>query len=174
MPAFKPNFHPPHVRIPPLCIGWMAALSASLIGSGWQIASRHGVTTTLGPVELAVMRYVVPALVLTPLWVRAGAWPAGLSRWRCAGLTLCGGLPFGLVVLAGAQWAPAAHMGVFVAGSLPIFTALGGWMMSGDRPARSRLVGLMMIAAGMAVFSAGSGLPQTAHGAATCCFCWLR
>ncbi len=163
MPASSPFLRRVRFRIPPLWIGWLAALCAALIGSGWQIASRHGVTTTLGPMELAVMRYAVPALLLLPLWWRPGAWPAGLSRRRCALLTVCGGLPFGLVVLAGAQWAPAAHMGVFVAGSLPIFPALGGWLMSGDRPARSRLLGLAMIAAGMGVFSAGEW--SAAHGA---------
>ncbi len=140
--------------IPPTWPGWMAALAAALIGSGWQIASRHGVTTTLGPIELAVLRYAIPALVLAPLWLRPGWWPAGLSRRHCALLVLCGGLPFGLVVLAGARWAPAAHMGIFVAGSLPVFTALGGWLLSGDRPAASRLAGLVLIVAGMAVFGA--------------------
>lgn len=155
MPVPKSLFRGLRSCIPSPWIGWTAALCAALIGSGWQIASRHGVTTTLGPMELAAMRYMVPALLLAPLWWRAGAWPVGLSLSRCALLTLCGGLPFGLVVLAGAQWAPAAHMGIFVAGSLPVFTALGGWMVSGDRPARPRLVGLAMIAAGMAVFSAG-------------------
>lgn len=155
MPVFKSTLRRARFCIPSPWIGWMAALFAALIGSGWQIASRHGVTTTLGPMELAVMRYAVPALLLAPLWMRSGAWPVGLSRLRCVLLTLCGGLPFGLMVLAGAQWAPAAHMGVFVAGSLPVFTALGGWMVSGDRPARSRLVGLAMIVVGMVVFSAG-------------------
>lgn len=150
--------------IPPAWPGWMAALAAALIGSGWQIASRHGVTTTLGPIELAVLRYAIPALVLAPLWLRPGWWPVGLSRWHCALLVLCGGLPFGLVVLAGAQWAPAAHMGIFVAGSLPVFTALGGWLLSGDRPAPSRLAGLALIVAGMVVFGA-AGWQAAVEGA---------
>jgi len=154
MPAFASSLRRLYSSIPSLWVGALAALAAALIGSGWQIASRHGVTTTLGPVELAVLRYAVPALVLTPLWLRRSAWPVGLSRLRCALLVLCGGLPFGLVVLAGAQWAPAAHMGIFVAGSLPVFTALGGWLVSRERPAPSRLLGLALIVAGMVVFGA--------------------
>lgn len=55
-----------------LLVGVLAALAAALIGSGWQIVSRHGVTTSLGPVELAVLRYGVPALVLLPLWCKGG------------------------------------------------------------------------------------------------------
>ncbi len=154
MPAFASSLRRLYACIPSPWLGWLAALAAALIGSGWQIASRHGVTSTLGPIELAVMRYAIPALVLAPLWLRPGWWPAGLSRPHCALLVLCGGLPFGLVVLAGAQWAPAAHMGIFVAGSLPVFTALGGWLVSGGRPAPSRLLGLALIALGLAVFGA--------------------
>ncbi|MFS2055838.1 EamA/RhaT family transporter, partial [Variovorax sp. CT11-76] len=47
--------------------GVLAALATALIGSGWQIVSRHGVTTSLGPLELAVLRYAIPALVLLPV-----------------------------------------------------------------------------------------------------------
>lgn len=110
-----------------------------------------------------MLRYAIPALVLAPLWLRRSGWPAGLSYRRCALLVLCGGLPFGLVVLAGAQWAPAAHMGIFVAGSLPVFTALGGWLVSGERPAPSRLLGLALIVAGMAAFGAAGW--RTVEGA---------
>jgi len=163
MPALAFSFRRLCSSIPSPWVGWLAALAAALIGSGWQIASRHGVITTLGPVELAVLRYAIPALVLAPLWLRHSGWPAGLSRLRCALLVLCGGLPFGLVVLAGARWAPAAHMGIFVAGSLPVFTALGGWLVAGERPAPSRLAGLALIVAGMVVFGAAGW--RTVEGA---------
>lgn len=49
-----------------ILLGLLAALTATLIGSGWQLASRHGVTTSLGPLELAVLRYGIPAIVLLP------------------------------------------------------------------------------------------------------------
>ena len=145
-----------------LAVGLLAALAAALIGSGWQIASRHGVTTTLGPLEIAVLRYGVPAVVLLPLLLRTGLLPPGLPRRRLGLLVLGGGLPFGLLVLAGAQWAPAAHMGVFMAGSVPLFTALGARLVHDERITGLRLAGLMLIGAGMAVFGA-SDLADAAH-----------
>ncbi|MGQ2979023.1 MAG: DMT family transporter [Polaromonas sp.] len=145
-----------------LVIGLLAALAAALIGSGWQIASRHGVTTRLGPLELAVLRYGIPALVLLPLLRRTGLLPVGLPRRQLGLLVLGGGLPFGLLVLAGAQWAPAAHMGVFMAGSVPLFTALGARLVHGERISGLRLAGLLLIAGGMAVFGA-SGLASAAQ-----------
>jgi drug/metabolite transporter (DMT)-like permease len=136
-------------------MGLLAALAAALIGSSWQLASRHGVTTTLGPLELAVLRYGVPALVLLPLMLRTGLLPKGLPVMRLALLVLGGGLPFGLVVLAGAQWAPAAHIGIFMAGSVPLFTALGAWLVDRDKVTGMRLAGLLLIAFGMLMFGAG-------------------
>ncbi|MDW5441665.1 DMT family transporter [Polaromonas sp. SM01] len=149
-----------------LVLGLLAALAAALIGSGWQIASRHGVTTSLGPLELAVLRYGVPALVLLPLLFKTGLLPHGLPRRRLAVLVLGGGLPFGLLALAGAQWAPASHMGVFMAGSVPLFTALGAWRLHGEPISGPRLAGLLLLVAGMAVFGAGSvdGLALTWRG----------
>ncbi len=145
-----------------LAIGLLAALAAALIGSGWQIASRHGVTTRLGPLELAVLRYGIPALVLLPLLARTGLFPAGLARRKLCLLVLGGGLPFGLLVLAGAQWAPAAHMGVFMAGSVPLFTAVGARLAFGERISGLRLSGLLLIAGGMLLFGA-SDFPEAAQ-----------
>lgn len=148
-------------------LGLLAALAAALIGSGWQITSRHGVTTTLGPVELAVLRYGVPALVLLPVLLRStGLLPAGLPKSRLAMLVVGGGLPFGLLVVAGAQWAPAVHIGVFVSGSLPLFTALGARWVDGTPITGLRLAGLLMVAAGLAGFGLvdPAGLANTWRG----------
>ncbi|MCY1362616.1 EamA-like transporter family protein [compost metagenome] len=82
--------------------------------------------------------------------------PPGASRGALVLLVVGSGLPFGLLVLAGAQWAPASHMGIFMAGSLPLFTALGAWVYRGERVHGLRLLGLAGIAVGMAVFAAGS------------------
>lgn len=132
-------------------IGLLAALAAALLGSGWQILSRHGVTTTLGPLDLAILRYGVPALVLLPLLWRIGLRPAGLPTSRLVWMVLGGGLPFGLLVMAGAQWAPAAHIGVFMAGSVPLFTAAGSRMTAGTALAGLHWLGLALLAMGLAV-----------------------
>ena len=133
-------------------IGMMAALAAALVGSGWQLTSRHGVTTSLGPLELAVLRYGIPAVVLLPLLLKSGFLPRGLSRPTLLLLVASGGLPFGWMAVQGAQWAPAAHIGVFVSGSIPLFTALGGWLLTRQRLAWQRMAGLVLIVIGLADF----------------------
>jgi drug/metabolite transporter (DMT)-like permease len=139
-----------------LSTGLLAAAAAALVGSAWQLVSRHGVTTTLGPMELALMRYGIPALLLAPLWFGKRRIAPGASRLARVLLVAGGGLPFGLLVLAGARWAPASHMGIFMAGSLPLFTAVGAWLHKGQKVNGLRLAGLCCIALGMALFAASS------------------
>ncbi|MBN8752638.1 MULTISPECIES: DMT family transporter [Variovorax] len=136
--------------------GVLAALAAALIGSAWQLASRHGVTTTLGPMELVLLRYGIPALLLAPLWLGKGLIPPKAPRLALVLLVIGGGLPFGLLVLAGARWAPASHMGILMASSLPLFTAIGAWLHKRQKVGGIRLLGLGCIAAGIALFAAES------------------
>jgi drug/metabolite transporter (DMT)-like permease len=140
-----------------LVLGGLAAFAATIIASSWQLVTRHGVTTTLGPLDLALMRYGIPALLLCPISLR-NPWPipTGASKIALVLLVLGGGLPFGLLVLAGAQWAPASHIGIFMAGSIPLFTALGGRLFKGHAIAVWRLLGLGAIACGMLVFALGN------------------
>ena len=122
---------------------------AALFGAVWQLLTRHGVTTTLGPIEIALLRYGVPALVLAPVCWRVGLRPAGMSWGQLAMLAGGGGLPFGLLVLAGAQLAPAAHIGVFMAGTLPVFTAIACLLVLGEAIQPLRWLGFALILAGV-------------------------
>lgn len=134
----------------PHSIGIAAALLAALLGSAWQLLTRHGVTTSLGPVEIALLRYGTPAVVLVPVLWRIGLRPPSLSWGRLAMLVAGGGLPFGLLVVGGAQFAPAAHIGVFMAGTMPVFTALACRLLLGEPIAPLRCLGFAIILAGVA------------------------
>lgn len=140
----------------PLVAGVAAALTAALIASTWQLATRHGVTTTLGPLELAVLRYGVPAIVLLPLLARMRHRLHAIAPGVLAAVVAGGGLPFGLVVLAGAQLAPAAHMAVFMAGTMPVFTGLAMHFFLGERLSPMRLAGLALVGVGVAVLGAAT------------------
>lgn len=142
-----------------LPIGLFAALAAALVGSAWQLISRHGVTTTLGPLDIALLRYGIPALLLCPFLFGKERGSPKAPRIALALLVIGGGLPFGLLVLVGAQWAPASHMGIFMAGSLPLFTAIGARIHKGEKVQGVRLIGLACIALGMALFAVGSFRP---------------
>ena len=132
-------------------IGVVAAIVASVIGSAWQIASRHAVTTSLDPLSLAVLRYCIPTLILLPLIFTLGLFPAGVSKRILLVLITGGGLPFVLVGLTGVRFAPVAHMGVLLASVMPVLTAALAWAIYKDKVAPARIVGFALIGVGVAV-----------------------
>lgn len=136
---------------PRIAAGLLAGLAAALIGGSWQVVTRHATTGTIAPADLALLRYGIPALVLLPITWRSGLWPHGVPHRWLAGMLLGAGLPFGLVAMAGTRHAPAAHMGVLMAGAAPLFAAaLAAWWWR-ERPDRGRTVGLVCMAAGVAL-----------------------
>ncbi|MEL7300035.1 MAG: DMT family transporter [Pseudomonadota bacterium] len=130
--------------------GLMAWLIAVTVGAGWQLATRFGVTTTLAPIDLALLRYVIPAIALCPVLMRQGFWAGDRPGWMLSPIVMGGGLPFGLLGMAGAQFAPASHMGALLPGSMPVFVALLSAVFLGERFGRGRVAGLCIIVCGVA------------------------
>lgn len=137
-------------------IGVAAGLGSVAVASGWQLASRHAVTTTLGPYELALLRYMVPAALLVPLMWRARGSIAGKSHLMLALIVVGSGAPFGLAALAGTVFAPAANMGIFIAGAMPLFTAMFAVLFAGEKPSGYRAFGLAMMVTGIVMLGANS------------------
>jgi drug/metabolite transporter (DMT)-like permease len=130
-------------------LGWAAALATVLIGSGWQLATRSGVRASLAPVDLALLRYLIPALILAPVWWRTGLLPAQVGRRKLVLIVAGAGLPFGLLVMAGASLAPVAHMGALLPGTSPMLVALLAWFWLGTRPGRGQVMGFCLLGCGL-------------------------
>lgn len=130
-------------------IGWSAAVLVVLIGAGWQLATRAGARAALAPVDLALLRYLIPAILLVPVWWRVGLLPAGLARGRLALIVAGAGLPFGLLAIGGASLAPAAHMGALMPGASPLLITGLAWCWLGSRPSRWQVAGLGLLASGL-------------------------
>lgn len=130
-------------------IGWSAAVLVVLIGVAWQLATRAGARVALAPVDLALLRYLIPAILLVPVWWRVGLLPAGLARGRLALIVAGAGLPFGLLAIGGASLAPAAHMGALLPGASPLLITGLAWYWLGSRPSRWQMAGLGLLASGL-------------------------
>jgi drug/metabolite transporter (DMT)-like permease len=137
-------------------VGLAAALTALLIGAGWQIATRWGVTTSLQPVDLALLRYGVPGLVLLPVALRFGLIPAGVKPILLATILIGGGLPFGLLCIGGSAFAPVAHMGVLVPGGIALMVAVLSWAVMKQSLSPLRMVGLAALTAGLLLLAAST------------------
>jgi drug/metabolite transporter (DMT)-like permease len=131
-------------------LGIAAALATALIAVGWQVTTRLGATTGLSPLDLALFRYAVPGVLLLPIWWRTGLLPKGLRPPLLALIVLGAGLPFGLAAMAGAQFAPVAHMGALLPGAMPLFVAVAAALVLGERFSGARILGFALIIGGIA------------------------
>jgi drug/metabolite transporter (DMT)-like permease len=133
----------------------IAMVFAVLIWAGWIVAVRDA-AGRVGPVDLALLRYAIPAALLAPAWLRRGVTAPGVSPWRLAVMTAGWGAPF---VLAGAQGLRSADVSLFAAmvpGMMPLWLAALGAAFAGMRPSRTELAGLGLIAAAGALALAGA------------------
>jgi drug/metabolite transporter (DMT)-like permease len=150
----------------PTLLGWAAALAMVFIGAGWQLATRHGASGSFLPLDLALLRYLVPALLLAPVWWRLLISKAPLQPQRSAlrmGLVVIGaGLPFGLLVMTGARYAPVSHMAALLPGLMPLMVIAGASCMARQMPARRQLLAGAVVFAGVSLVS---GMWTTASGA---------
>jgi len=128
--------------------GYLAAAGTVAIWAGFILISRLGGKTALTPYDILALRLGTAAILLLPF---AGSLPAGAWRdRRLWTLALVGGLLYGLLVYAGFKQAPAAQGAILLPGMQPFLIAAVAWALTGARPHRSRWVGLVAIAGGIA------------------------
>jgi drug/metabolite transporter (DMT)-like permease len=128
--------------------GYLAAAGTVAIWTGFILISRIGGKTALTPYDTLALRLGVAALILLPF---AGSLPRGAWRdGRLWGLAMMGGLVYGVLAYAAFKLAPAAHGAILLPGMQPFLIAAVAWTISGARPGRASMAGLVFIAAGIA------------------------
>ncbi len=148
-------------------LGFGAAFAAAVIGAGWQIVTRFGVTTSVSAYDLALIRYLVPALILSPILFRHGILPSGLRPGLFLLIFVGGGLPFGLLVMLGAQYAPVSHIAVLIPGMMPIFVVGLAHVFLNEAVTQNKAFGafLMLVGVGCIGWDAIASMgPQTVFG----------
>ncbi|MBL8708779.1 MAG: DMT family transporter [Rhodospirillaceae bacterium] len=131
-----------------IAIGVAGALIAVGFWGGWIVLTRLSVTTAFSPDDIVFLRFLISAVLLLPvLWLRRGQlrranWP------QYAFMILGAGAPYMLVAAHSMQHAPAAHVGVLMPGTMPLFVALYGLLLFGERLGKWRYLGLGLIVLG--------------------------
>lgn len=134
-------------------LGAAAALATILLWAIGLVATRFGVTGSLSLWDVVFLRMGLPALLLAPLLIRVlrreTAAPAGGSRVFWLAVMVAGaGLPFMLISSTGMIFAPAAHAGALMPGSMPLFAALLAVLLLGERFNTERRLGTALMLAG--------------------------
>jgi len=131
------------------------------------VGVRHGLNIGFTPADIAVHRYLWSGLVLLPVVVRAGIGDLNGIGWgRGILLTLLGGPVFAIIGYAGFLFVPLGHGGVIQ----PSCGALGGLLLATlilrEKLVASRLIGALIIVAGLLVIGGEGAVTFGEHGVA--------
>jgi drug/metabolite transporter (DMT)-like permease len=126
-----------------------AAFSVFLF-SGFTLASRAGLSTSLRPPDVAALRFGIGGLLLAPVLIRQGT--LGLRGREALALAFFGGIGFAFFAYTGFWLAPAAHGSVLLHGTIPLFTTVLTRSSSTGRKAH-RTTGTILIAIGVAAMA---------------------
>lgn len=140
----------------PAAAGYAGAFVTVLIWAAWILATRHTAATALGTIDLGLIRYGIPALVLAPVWLKTGLMPKSLPPGLLAMMVAGSGAVFFQVAAFAIHATPASSVGVLLGGSMPLATALIGVVFFRERPDRVRRIGFGAIVVGVAILLARS------------------
>ena len=149
-------------------IGWLCAGFVLLIWLAFQISGRLSVRQALTPWDVAGLRYVGALAGVLPL-----LWRRGIPRLpvrRAAVLVGLSAFGFPLGAYVGFSLAPVAQGAVILFGALPIATALLGAALFGMWVPGAQMAALPVIAAGIVLTAAQSGLAGGAAWGGDLCF----
>jgi drug/metabolite transporter (DMT)-like permease len=135
--------------------GFACGAGAAVIWGVQSVVSRQSVADGLSAADVTVLRFITAALLLLPLAIRrVRPFPVGRLGWRRALiLTLLAGSPYSVVLVGGSTFAPALHVAVITPGLIPVLAALLAFLVTGERTPSTRILGLALIVAGIALFS---------------------
>ncbi len=142
-------------------LGW--AVVAITVWSGSLVMLRLGVTTSLNAYDLTMLRFGVAALILAPVALRRGLGTDRLGLISLVALVVAFGAPYVLLIALAMKTAPASAAGALNPGVMAVVAVLLGKMIFGDRIGAERLIGLVVTATGIALFTWAGGAITTGH-----------
>jgi drug/metabolite transporter (DMT)-like permease len=160
-----PDEKPQPAAVSGLLVGTLCGIAAAFGWAAGFATAKHGITIGFTPADLAFHRFFWSGLLLTPLALRAGFFKLGGIGWgRSAVMTFVAGPPQALMAYTGFILVPLGH-GTTIQ---PACAALAGLILAtlvlGERPTRTRIIGGVIIIAGLIVFGLESLTTIGTHG----------
>jgi drug/metabolite transporter (DMT)-like permease len=131
--------------------GYAGGIVTVLIWATWILATRHSAATKLGTIDIGLIRYGIPAIVLAPVWLKTGLLPKQVPLKILALMVAGAGAVFFQLTTHAIHSTPAASAGILLGGSMPLATALIGVVLFRERPDITRWLGLAAIVIGVAI-----------------------
>lgn len=144
--------------------GLVWGVIALTILSGSLVMLRFGVQTSLDGFDLAALRFGTAALLLGGvIWKRGWALER-LGLLGVAALITCNGAPYIMVLSYGFEFAPASDAGALNPGLMAVFVGILGWLVLGEAMNSSKVLGIVAVLAGTALFTDAFSLRHASIG----------
>ena len=139
-------------------IALLCVLSAVTIWGWWMSATRIAATQGVAPIDVAFLRYAVPAVLLLPIWLATWRKLARAPWWSLLAM-LGWGAPFLWLVTASLETANVVYLATIMPCTMPIFALLGEWVFFRFKPEKKHLAGFGFIATAalIVIFNALTG-----------------
>lgn len=155
-------------------VGYLCALAAALIWSGFILVSRVGGISELTTYDVIAVRYVTCTVLVIPIWWFKFRFQ--LFDKRLIAASVIGGLIYALFAFQGFSTAPASHAAILLAGLMPFFIIVLAYFLNGERPSKQKLIGVGLITFGIGLLFwplLRDGLLHVGHGYfVAAAFCW--
>lgn len=139
--------------------GYLCALGAVIIWSGFILVSRQGGISPLLSYDVIAIRYLTCSALLLPFWLFWKRFNLLRPKFIISGLI--GGLGYALFAFKGFEEAPASHAAILLPGLLPIVIALLAALLNREQHATGKWLGIAVITSGILILF-GQELQQSA------------
>ncbi|GLQ33334.1 DMT family transporter [Litoribrevibacter albus] len=132
----------------PKLTGYLCAILAVLIWSGFILVSRQGGISDLTPYDVIAIRYTTCSLVLLPLW-----WKFRFRLWQPKLIvsSLIGALLYALFAFNGFETTPASHTSVLLPGLMPLAISILSIPLLKVAIPKQKWLGLTVITIGVGI-----------------------
>ena len=127
--------------------GYLYALAAALIWSGFILISRLGGISELGSFDIIAIRYITCSAILLPIWWFKFRF--NLFNPKLIVCSLVGGLAYALCTFQGFQLVAASHAAMLLPGLMPLFIIVLSYLINGERHSIEKWLGIAVITLGI-------------------------
>ncbi|MGF1696424.1 DMT family transporter [Vibrio lamellibrachiae] len=132
--------------------GYLAIITTILLWSGFFLSLRGGAISALTPADMALTRFLIPALVLLPITFYSRKLIFSVPKRYLVGMVVGGGLPYLLIAGLAMNYATVSDGSALVPGTLPLFVSAIAVSLFAQPLSQHRKIGLVMIVLGISLF----------------------
>lgn len=135
-----------------MALGYAAIITTLFLWSGFFLSLRGGAISNLQPADIALARFLIPAIVLLPFVLTSMDNIRAVPSKYLLGIVVGSGLPYLLVAGTAMHFAPVSHGSALIPGTLPLFVSAIAVVCYQQPLSQHRIIGLSAVLLGILIF----------------------